>query len=172
MYYGKHVDLSLSDLAKKEFFDMTTYYFKQVREGYNGVRGSCAEDAVSYEASVYTVLVGFECDGEEDVLIIPERNPETDGIVTHIGYKEGLDEAHEHWTDWHHPSKGCDHIPDRYYLIESRVSVPQGIKKIVVPRTVERVSSLAFSDAEGVILEVHPDNPRLTAKDNKILPKG
>ena len=41
---------------------------------------------------------------DDEIVYLPEKyNGE---FVTHVGYTQNYTPAHEHWCDWHHPSKG------------------------------------------------------------------
>ena len=91
--------------------------------------------------------------------------------ITHIGYKYEFEPAHEEWADWHHPSKGCDYVPDRHYLRNISLKLPANIKKVVIPQTVEAISFYAWEGCENVTFEVHRDNKIYTTRNGKIVRK-
>ena len=146
---------------------MAYYKTKVLREGYDGEDGDAGNTTV-HIANCYTVLVKINCAPDDEVLIIPShygKNP-----ITHIGYYESYTPSHQEWVDWHH-CKGGVYYPAHYSLFGASLDIPENIKKIIIPETVKKISSSAFKNANGVIFEVHPDNPYLTVEDNKIVEK-
>ncbi len=150
---------------------MANYQMQLLREGYDGVSGSYGySETYRHTPKQYVVLTKIECEPEDEVLVLPASDSRGEPL-THIGYRESFDAAHEEWADWHHPSKGCDYVPDRYSLDGISLDIPSRVKRIVIPETVCSVSRCAFAKAEHVILEVDPRNPWLRIEDNQIVRK-
>jgi len=139
---------------------MAEYIIKELKEGY---------DSSSQTPTKCIVLTRIVFDPEDEVLIIPSHDPVSNEPLTHVGYYQYFEEAHEHWVDWHHPSKGCDFIPDSYKLFGTDLKIPSHIKKVVIPETVTDISCNAFENVKKAIFEVHPENPKYTVENNCIV---
>ena len=94
--------------------------------------------------------------------------------ITHFGYGQDFEAAHEVWADWHHPGKGSDWEPDHYRLKYLTVEFPPQVKKLVIPATVIDIC-YKVKDAlkKGVIeIEVSPDNPVYAMENGKLVYKN
>jgi hypothetical protein len=120
---------------------------------------------------VVGVITAIECEEGDEILKIPDRADEFDIPITHLGYKYEFEPAHEEWADWHHPSKGCDYVPDKHTLRNVCLDLPATVKKVIIPKTIESISFYAWKNREDLTFEVHPDNPKYTAKNGKIIRK-
>lgn len=141
---------------------MAKYIAHLYKEGYE------TKERVPKEVGVITAI---ECEAEEEVLEIPDHVDEFEAPITHIGFEYEFDPAHEVWADWHHPSKGCDYEPDRHVLRHICLKLPSSIKKVIIPQTVDHISYYAWDGTDKIVFEVHPDNPRYTTENGKIVSK-
>lgn len=161
--------------AKSSFPGENTvaYKVKELREGRTGSYDFNLDGNITtYTPESYVVLVGVELGADDEVLNIPSQFPAFKNQLTHIGYKEEYEEGYERWCDWHHPAKGSEYVPACYTLKPISFNLSPKIKKIVIPKTVMKISPGAFSGASNAIFEVHPDNPYFIVKDNKIANKS
>ena len=111
-------------------------------------------------------LTAIEVTEDEDTVIIPEAYEGEP--VSFIGYSQDFTPAHLHWHDWHHPGQGGDWEPDRYGYNYLALSIPPSVKRVVIPSTVRSICGSAFKGCPGVTIEVDPDNPWYTVRDNKL----
>lgn len=117
----------------------------------------------------YGVITQIICSPEDQVLEIPEYVKGVDLPITHLAYEQRFDEAHEVWADWHHPAKGSDFVPDNYILDCISFNLPSGIKKVIIPATVESISYCTWGEnEENIVFEVHPDNKHFTSINGKL----
>ena len=133
---------------------MISFKFERVRWGYEG---RISEEGVS--------LTSIEVTEGEDTVIIPESYEGEP--VSFIGFSQRFTPAHLHWHDWHHPAQGADWEPDHYGYNYLTLSIPPSVRRLVIPSTVSKIYSSAFDKCEGVTIEIDPNNPTYTVRDNR-----
>ncbi len=117
---------------------------------------------LEYYVSIYDI----EFEENDKIVVLPDEfNGEP---ITHVGYFEEFVEAHEVWCDWHHPSKGSDWVPDKYQYDYSYVTVPNHVKMIVLPKTMNRYSHNMFKGTGEFVVVVDEENPYYVNEDGKI----
>lgn len=135
---------------------MATFGVKRVKYGFVGER-----------ISEYISIDSITCDEGDEVIVLPsefEGEP-----ITHFGYGQAFEEAHEVWADWHHPGKGSVFVPDKYHFTYPSFKFPKSVKKIVIPATVVDISSGAKEAMKSLIIEVSPENPHYRYIDGKLI---
>ena len=149
------------------------YKVKKLREGRTGSYDFNLDGNITtYTPENYVVLVGVASGADDEVLNIPSHFPDWEEPLTHIGYKEEYEEGYERWCDWHHPAKGSEYVPACYTLKPVSLNISPEIKKIVIPKTVMKISSEAFGGVRNAIFEVDSDNPYFTVENNEIVNKS
>jgi len=131
---------------------MAEFIVKRIKEGYEGRTMS---EYISIEDIVFS--------DEDEVVSLPmeyEGEP-----ITHFGYGQDFEKAHEEWADWHHPSKGSDWVPDHYSLDYRTVNFPPCVKKLVIPATITDICYKVLGNLKKILVEVSPDNPRYTTEN-------
>ena len=135
---------------------MAKFRIEIIKYGYSGT-------------STLVSLNGITADKDEEIVVLPEmylgRN------ITHIGYNQSYEPAHEEWADWHHPGKGMTYVPESYGFDLCPLNVSPWVKKIVIPKT---VSNLSFNFSRGldhITFEIDPENIYFTVKGGKVVSK-
>ena len=116
-----------------------------------------------YRPSITEIL------SEKEYVILPERDKYND-LITHIGFAQAktVDTRSdaERWQDEYYHS---------YYPTPSlqavEVSVSPSVKRIFIPKTVMRISTLAFKSLTDICFEIDEDNGVYKVEDNKIVKK-
>ncbi len=122
---------------------------KQGREGYE--RELVAVCAVTAEKGEEEIVFPSHYEGRE---------------VTHIGYEQEYTEGEMRYHDWHHPAQGMEYEPARYDARAVCLHIPATVRRIVIPKGVKSVGSVAFRDfADHAVIEIDPENPYLTKSD-------
>lgn len=134
---------------------MAEFVIQKIKYGYEG-RGVIEEDL-----SIVDIIFS-EAD---EVVVLPSEYE--DEPITLFGFGQAFDRAHEEWADWHHPSKGSDFVPDRYYYDYRRIVFPEYVKKVVIPATVKDICFYVVKDLKTLTVEVDPEN-RKYASENGI----
>lgn len=117
----------------------------------------------------FVSLNGISADKDEETVVLPETYLGED--ITHLGYSQAYEPAHEEWADWHHPGKGMTHVPERYSSHMQPLDVSPWVKKIVISKTVRTLSYDYRMGLDHITFEVDPENPYLTVEDGKVVPK-
>lgn len=131
---------------------MAEFIIKRIKYGYEG---RTISEHISIEDIVFS--------DEDEVVFLPteyEGEP-----ITHFGYGQAFEKAHEEWADWHHPAKGSDWVPDRYSFDYRAVNFPLHVKKLVIPATITDICYKVRENLQKISVEVSPDNPRYTAEN-------
>ncbi len=135
----------------------------------SGYHGTYDREFLIPETYFCLTDIDVRCEPDGEVLYIPSSFGDSN-LLTHIGYEQGYEEAYEDWIDWQH-GKGMSY-PQRYFLKEiSFKPLPDYIKKVVIPETVQSISKSAFDMYKNVIFEVHPDNPFFRVENNRLVKK-
>ena len=114
-------------------------------------------------------ICNIECDENDEIIVLPSV---FDGkTITHLGYGQAYEEAHEVWCDWHHPSKGSDWVPAKYLFDYVYFNIPANVKKIVVPATITDINFMAFDRCKGRIEFVFDKDSKYYYQDHKVYHK-
>ena len=131
---------------------MAKFEIQKLKYGYAG-------GIFSYSTSISGII--FE---EGDAIVTLPASYEGEGI-THLAYGQNFEPAHEEWADWHHPSKGSDYVPDKYYHSFLTFVVPEHVKKIVIPASIRDICYCAFKLLGDTKFEVDPENTVYTTNE-------
>lgn len=140
----------------------------------------CENIKFGYEGKRISIIVAIKniiFEETDEVVRIPdtfEGRP-----ITHLGYTQDFEPAHEVWCDWHHPSKGSDYVEDKYTFKSTSIRVPSHVKKLIFPKTLESFgylcilnsSPLEYEAEEGSSLWVNDKGELYQYKNNLILKK-
>lgn len=120
-----------------------------------------------YEGSSFTYstsISGIVFEEEDETVTLPSIYEGEE--ITHLAYGQRFDPAHEEWADWHHPSKGCDYVPDKYSHSLKTFVVPEHVKKIVIPASIRDICYCAFKCLGNTKIEIDPQNTVYTTDEN------
>lgn len=99
----------------------------------------------------HVCLRGIKFEETDETVVIPSTfNGQP---ITHFGYEQYFDPAHEDWHDWHHPTAyGCDWVPDKYGMCYANtIVVPDHVKKVIIPASIKDIQREILKAKPGVL---------------------
>ena len=115
----------------------------------------------------YLVITDIICDERDEVLVLPSFYEGE--AITRIGFCQGFTPEHEEWADWHHPAKGLTWVLDHYFILSKKIVLPDTVKKVVIPSTIDGISSEMKEAFEAITCEIDPENKFYKMEDGKIV---
>lgn len=109
------------------------------------------------EYTYFTSISDIQAEENEEVIELPSTFEGK--TITHLGFYQVYDEAHEVWCDYHHPAKGSDWKEAEYKRGYSRFILPSTVKKIIVPKSIIQINDLCFSYCSGILLDFEQGSP-------------
>ncbi len=124
-----------------------------------------------YEGSTicqFACLKAVIFDESDEVVVAPSMYQ--DLPVTHLGYKQGFEPAHEHWHDWHHPTAYGSEWREAQHTLEyaTDIVVPQHVKLFVLPKHLKQVRTRCIVLRGNTTLQIDPGNPNIQIVNNQI----
>ena len=114
----------------------------------------------------YLTITAIEFEEGDDVIVLPNRFEGE--LITHLGFVQDFEPAHEEWCDWHHPGKGVDYVSDRYTLKSVTVEFPKGVKKVVLSQGIKSIAYHMRDALDTVYVEVVEGNCHYGAENGKL----
>jgi len=138
---------------------MAIFKFELIKLGYKNKE-------IKMVAAINEII--FEDDDE--IVTIPS---EYNGMpITHVGYRQGIIEAHVRFHDWHHPSQGYGEYVEDEYVLERGYYIyfPSTLKKLIFPKTVKVICTNIFNyNSNHVTFELEPGLDDYMIIDGKIV---
>ena len=139
---------------------MAKFFYKTIKCGFEG-----------RDIKEVTAISHIRFEPEDETVVIPDEH---DGHpVTHVMFYQATNMPYVRYHDWHHSTGGeDDYVPREFYADTFySLNIPEHVKRIVFPSSVENIALDVFNKVEHVEYVIVPENRHFTACDGKICRK-
>ena len=136
---------------------MAEFFFKTIKCGFEGrdIKEVTAISHIKFEPEDETVIIPGDHDGQP---------------VTHVMFYQATNPPYVKYHDWHHSTGGEDsYVPREFYADAFySLNIPEHIKRIVFPASVENIALDVFNNANRIEYTIAPENNHFTVINGKI----